>query len=88
MNLDEEDNALLSEFTPGDSEGVKVRLQLLLSAQMRVKDRTEWQTKTREVFLSFCKFIDKTSTLIQPMLPQAVEWTVTFGVIALIFKVS
>lgn len=38
-------------------------------------------------FQGFCKVIDKTSALVQPMLPQSAEYTVTFGLLVLLFRV-
>lgn len=87
MTLDDEERKLLSGL-PCDSEGIKVKLDFILSVQKRLDNRPEWRQKTSHIFLSFCKVIDKTSALVQPMLPQAAEWTVTYGILTLLFKVN
>lgn len=82
----EEEDLLLT--SPRNGDEVKARIELVLVNMQKREKRPEWLEKTRHFFHGFCKVIDKTSALVQPMLPQSAEYTVTFGLLVLLFRVS
>lgn len=86
MELTVEEGDLLSR-PPSNGNEVKVRIEVLLIDMQKSEKRPEWLEKTRNFFHGFCKVIDKTSALVQPMLPQSAEYTVTFGLLVLLFRV-
>lgn len=86
MDLIAEEEDLLSR-PPSNGNEVKVRIELLLMDMQKREKRPEWLEKTRNFFHGFCKVVDKTSALVQPMLPQSAEYTVTFGLLVLLFRV-
>ncbi|KAG8167435.1 hypothetical protein KVR01_003124 [Diaporthe batatas] len=71
---------------PTDGNEVKVRIEFVLMDLQKREKRPAWLEKTRNFFQGFCKVIDKTSALVQPMLPQSAEYTVTFGLLVLLFR--
>lgn len=87
MELTVEEEDLLFK-PPSDGDEVKVRIELVLMDMQKRERRPEWLEKTRHFFQGFCNVIDKTSALVQPMLPQSAEYTVTFGLLVLLFRVS
>lgn len=72
---------------PANRDGVVTKMNYILETHEGKEKRSKWQQRTGRFFLNFCKVVDKTSALVQPMLPQSPEYTVTFGVLVLLFKV-
>lgn len=87
MELTPEEKDLISK-PPNDGNEVKVRIELILIELQKREKRPEWFEKTRQFFHNFCRVVDKTSALVNPMLPQSAEYTVTFGLLVLLFRVS
>ncbi|KAG6353257.1 hypothetical protein INS49_007556 [Diaporthe citri] len=85
MDLTTEEEDLLFK-PPSDGVEVKVRIELVLMDMQKREKRPEWLEKTRHFFHGFCKVVDRTSALVQPMLPQSPEYTVTFGLLILLFR--
>ncbi|KAL1877962.1 hypothetical protein Daus18300_002316 [Diaporthe australafricana] len=80
LKLTAEEKDLLLEL-PSDGDGVVTKMKYILEAHERRPKRSKWQQKTGHFFLNFCKVVDKASALVQPMLPQSAEYTVTFGAV-------
>lgn len=87
MDLTLEEKDVLSK-PPSDGIEAKVRIELVLIQLQKREKRPEWFEKTRQFFHNFCRVVDKTSALVQPMLPQSAEYTVTFGLLVLLFRVN
>lgn len=87
MKLTAEEKRLLLTL-PADGHGVKMKIDHILKTHQSKDKGSKWQENTHKFFLNFCKVVDKTSALVQPILPQSPEYTVTFGVMILLFKVS
>lgn len=86
LRLTSDEKRLLLE-SPADGDGVVTKMKYILETHERKEKRSKWQKNTSKFFVNFCKVVDKTSALMQPMLPQSPEYTVTFGVLVLLFKV-
>lgn len=86
MELSTEEKDLLFK-PPSDGDEVKARLEIILRDMQKREKHPEWLEKTRDFLHGFCKVVDKTSALVQPMLPQSAEYTVTFGLLVLLFRV-
>lgn len=72
---------------PTDASSLLEKLSFVIEDRQAKAGQTKWQKKTSAFFVGFCQVVDKTSALVSTMLPQSPEYTVTFGVLVLLFKV-
>ncbi|KAK8040997.1 Vegetative incompatibility protein HET-E-1 [Apiospora phragmitis] len=71
---------------PTDASSLISKLNFIVEGRQGKKGQAKWQKRTSGFFLSFCQVVEKTSALVATMLPQSPEYTVTFGVLMLLFK--
>jgi len=71
---------------PSTGEELIKKLEVIFEDQNRKATRPKWQQKSSEFFVRFCGVVSKTSGMIQTLLPQSPEYTVTFGLLAVLFR--
>lgn len=86
LKLTVEEKQLLLAL-PSDRDGLIERLKFIMEDREKRSKQPGWQQKTRQFFIRFSIFVDKTSCLVGTLLPQSPEYTISYGVIILIFKV-
>ncbi|KAK8035518.1 hypothetical protein PG993_010513 [Apiospora rasikravindrae] len=85
LNLTVEEKQLLI-VPPTDASSLISKLNFIVEDRQNKTSQAKWQKRTSRFFLGFSQVVDKTSALVTPMLPQSPEYTVTFGILALLFK--
>ncbi|KAK0616617.1 hypothetical protein B0T14DRAFT_250330 [Immersiella caudata] len=88
LNLQDEDRRLAGDASKHDIKPGKIIEKLLeIQAEMEKKSTRRASAKTASKFVnSFSAFADKASSIIMVLLPQSPEYTVTLGVLFLLFK--
>jgi hypothetical protein len=76
---------LFDNFTTSDS--IRLKLQEIYAEQEKKLKRPSTVQRTSKFFEDFCAFADKTSNIVMLLLPQSPEYTVTFGMLFLVFNV-
>jgi hypothetical protein len=76
---------LLDSFTT--SESIKTKLQEIYAEQEKRSKMPSFVQRGSKFFEDFCVFADKTSNIVMLLLPQSPEYTVTFGMLLLVFNV-
>ncbi|KAK8047868.1 hypothetical protein PG996_015932 [Apiospora saccharicola] len=71
---------------PTDANSLLEKLNFIIEDRQTKPGQTKWQKQTSSFFVGFCQVVDKSSALVSTMLPQSPEYTVTFGVLVLLFK--
>ncbi|KAK7955124.1 hypothetical protein PG988_015818 [Apiospora saccharicola] len=71
---------------PTDANSLLEKLNFIIEDRQTKPAQTKWQKQTSSFFVGFCQVVDKSSALVSTMLPQSPEYTVTFGVLVLLFK--
>ncbi|KAK8001641.1 hypothetical protein PG991_013863 [Apiospora marii] len=71
---------------PTDASSLLEKLNFITEDRQTKAVETKWQKRTSTFFVGFCRVVDKTSALVSIMLPQSPEYTVTFGVLVLLFR--
>ena len=65
-----------------------MKLQFIVDNHKNRFRQPNWQEKTGDFLKRFCRVVDKTSKLVETLLPQSPEYTISYGIIVLLFKVS
>jgi hypothetical protein len=86
MKLSEEERQLLSE--PWNPDSVTKKLHAIWEEQERRTKKTKAKQITSDFVNDFCRVANQTSEIVRFMLPNSPEYTVTFGLLALLFKVG
>jgi hypothetical protein len=83
---DEEQILLQSLIEPKDI--VSKLLEIQAEQQEKTLNQTSIGTATSKFVKSFCTFADNISHIVAVMLPQSSDYTVTFGMLFILFKVG
>jgi hypothetical protein len=89
LKLTVEEKQLLVAL-PTEGKSLIEKLNFIMEDRQKKANQAsaaKWQKKTSDFFERFCGVVDKTSGLVAALLPQSPEYTITFGVLALLFKV-
>ncbi|KAK9423588.1 hypothetical protein SUNI508_04069 [Seiridium unicorne] len=71
---------------PTNEDGVVNRLQLILSQHEKQDQKSQWRERTGKFFVGFSKVVTQTASLVSTLLPQSPEYSITFGLLVLLFK--
>ncbi|KAK6075788.1 ankyrin domain protein [Seiridium cupressi] len=71
---------------PTNEDGVVNRLQLILSQHEKQDQKSQWRERTGKFFVGFSKVVTQTASLVGTLLPQSPEYSITFGLLVLLFK--
>ncbi|KAK9779115.1 hypothetical protein SCAR479_03982 [Seiridium cardinale] len=71
---------------PTNEDGVVNRLQLILSQHEKQDQKSQWRERTGKFFVGFSKIVTQTASLVGTLLPQSPEYSITFGLLVLLFK--
>jgi hypothetical protein len=85
MKLSDEERQLLLE--PWDPDFVTKKLHAIQEEQERKAKKTKAKQITSNFVNDFCRVADQASEIVRFMLPNSPEYTVTFSLLALLFKV-
>ena len=85
LKLRDDELSLLDNFTTSDS--ITKKLQEIHAEQEKKSKRPAVVQRASKFFEEFCAFADKTSHIVMLLLPQSPEYTVTFGMLSLVFNV-
>ncbi|KKY29196.1 hypothetical protein UCRPC4_g00102 [Phaeomoniella chlamydospora] len=80
---DEELKLLESDIRP---DNVVAKLREISDEQEKKSKRSAKVQKASDFLVAFCTFADKTSNIVMLLLPQSPEYSVTFGLMFLVFK--
>ena len=69
------------------SENIIKKLKEIHAEQEKKAKRPIILQQTSDFLHEFCAFADKTSNIVMLLLPQSPEYTITFGVLFLVFNV-
>lgn len=83
---DDEQRLFDTVVSPKDIVG-KIR-EIHAELERKADKVGHFSQKVSKFVTSFCAFADKTSSIVMLLLPQSPEYTVTFGMLFLLFKVS
>ncbi|KAI9703002.1 MAG: hypothetical protein M1820_005993 [Bogoriella megaspora] len=84
LKLEDEELALLKD--PPSVGDVVTKLERIAAEQEKRRGRSIIVQKSSKFFNTFCSFADKTSHIVMLLLPQSPEYTVTFGMLFLLFQ--
>ncbi|KAK0611412.1 hypothetical protein B0T14DRAFT_327836 [Immersiella caudata] len=85
LKLLEDENCLLQESY--ESEDLLAKLHQIQAEQYdRASKRTPTSKTTSKFVNSFCTFAESVSNIVMVLLPQSPEYTVTFGMLFILFK--
>ena len=73
---------------PTEGSSLIAKLTFIVDERQKKTSKPKWRENTNKFFLGFCNVATKASGLVETLLPQSPEYTVTFGVLLLLFKVS
>lgn len=85
LKLTPEEKQLLAS-SPNEGSALITKLNFIMEDRKKWAAQPKWQQTTKQFFVRFCRVVDRTSDLVQALLPQSPEYTITFGVLLLLFK--
>jgi len=85
LKLRDDELSLLNNFTTSDN--ITKKLKEIHAEQEKKLNRPVAVQRASKFFQEFCTFADKTSNIVMLLLPQSPEYTVTFGMLFLVFNV-
>lgn len=86
LDLSSEEQALLAQKWNG--EAIVAKIGEVHQEQEKKLRKTKLQQKSSDFVNNFCKVVDQMSAIVQLMLPQSPEYTVTLGMLLILFKVG
>lgn len=86
LNLSGPEHELLNRTSDGKDVVAKVRQ--IYQEQGQRATKTKFQQRASDFVNKFCKAAEQISAVVQVMLPQSPEYTVTFGMLVILFKVG
>ncbi|KAI9675246.1 MAG: hypothetical protein M1822_008983 [Bathelium mastoideum] len=84
--LDLQDDGIALFEDPPKPADIVARLEQIVTRLEKQSHRPTHVRRSGKFFNSFCSFVDRTSSIVKLMLPQSPEYTLTFGMLFLLFE--